>query len=471
MNKRFLAAAFALAFAGAAEATVITPVNMDPAGSGLNDSTPAEPVGGNPGTTIGEQRMRVYQFAADLWETVLDSPVETRVQASFIPLNCNATSATLGAAGTQYVFANFGNGVSNTWYGNALANALAGEDLSPAINEEDNGNEIISFFNSNLGQSNCLASSGWYYGLDGNTPAGQVSFLDVVMHEIAHGLNFSGFYDLSTGAPFSEQDGSNAFPDIYSRNVFDNASNMAWVNMTNAQRVSAAKGGKLVWTGTNVTAGAPAELDGVVTLAVIGNRPASYSIVTAGYGPLATPESFTAGRLVYGTDPTGGTHLGCQAFPAGAFTGKTVLLDRGTCSFKTKTLNAQNAGADQVIIANNVSNGFPGMGDDAAVVATIEIPSVGITKASGLALRKALAIGISVALQESATQLSGADAAGRVSLYAPSTLALGSTFSHFDVSLAPNALMEPFINDDLDAATDLDLTPALFKDLGWTLQP
>jgi hypothetical protein len=82
-----------------------------------------------------------------------------------------------------------------------------------------------------------------------------------------------------------------------------------------------------------------------------------------------------------------------------------------------------------------------------------------------------LAICISVALQESATQLSGADAAGRVSLYAPSTLALGSTFSHFDVSLAPNALMEPFINDDLDAATDLDLTPALFKDLGWTLQP
>jgi hypothetical protein len=39
------------------------------------------------------------------------------------------------------------------------------------------------------------------------------------------------------------------------------------------------------------------------------------------------------------------------------------------------------------------------------------------------------------------------------------------------VSLTPNALMEPFINDDLDAATDLDLTPALFKDVGWTLQP
>ena len=46
-------------------------------------------------------------------------------QASFTALSCSATSATLGSAGTQYVFANFGAGVANTWYGNALANALA----------------------------------------------------------------------------------------------------------------------------------------------------------------------------------------------------------------------------------------------------------------------------------------------------------------------------------------------------------
>jgi hypothetical protein len=39
------------------------------------------------------------------------------------------------------------------------------------------------------------------------------------------------------------------------------------------------------------------------------------------------------------------------------------------------------------------------------------------------------------------------------------------------VSLTPNALMEPFINDDLNAADTVDLTPALFKDVGWTLQP
>ena len=470
MNKKtLLAAAFSLAFAGAAQATVITPVSADPEGSGLNDPTPAAPVGGNPGTTVGEQRMIVYQFAADLWEAVLDSPVETRVQASFTALSCSATSATLGSAGTQYVFANFGAGVANTWYGNALANALAGEDLSPDNGTEDNGREIVSRFNSNLGQANCLSGSGWYYGLDGNTPAGQISFLDVVMHEIGHGLNFQGFYRLTTGAPFGTA--PNNFPDIYSRNVFDNASGMAWVAMTNAQRVTAATAGKLVWTGANVTAAAGGELSAQVNLVTLNNRPQTFAKVTAVYGPLATPANFTSGQIVYGSDPTGGTHLGCQAFPAGAFTGKTVLLDRGTCSFKTKTLNAQNAGAAKVVIANNVASGFPGMGDDAAVTATIAIPSIGITQASGLTLRKNMITGLNVALQTSATQLAGSDPAGRVYLYAPSTLAQGSTFSHFDTSLTPNALMEPFINDDLNAATDLDLTPALFKDVGWTLKP
>ena len=463
MNKQtLLAAALSLAFAGAAQATVITPVNMDPAGSGLNDATAAAPVGGNPGTTVGEQRQIVYQFAADLWEAVLDSPVETRVEASFADLSCSATSATLGSAGTRSVHANFDNGVPDTWYGNALANALAGEDLST-------GNEIQSRFNAKLGASNCLTGSGWYYGLDGNTPAGKINFLDVVMHEIGHGLNFQGFYSLTTGAPFGTA--PNAFPDIYSRNVFDDASGKAWVEMTNAQRVTAATGGKLVWTGANVTAAATGELEGVVSLRTLGSRLGPIPMVTAVYGPLATPESFTASKLVYGTDPTGGTHLGCQPFPAGAFTGKAVLLDRGTCSFKTKTRNAQNAGATRVIIANNVATGFPGMGDDPVVTDTISIPSIGITKASGLSLRKTLPLGMTVALEQSATQLSGADSAGRVHLYSPSPLEQGSSFSHFDVSLTPNALMEPFINDDLNAADTVDLTPALFKDVGWTLQP
>jgi hypothetical protein len=65
--------------------------------------------------------------------------------------------------------------------------------------------------------------------------------------------------------------------------------------------------------------------------------------------------------------------------------------------------------------------------------------------------------------------MAGADAAGNVQLYAPTVLAQGSSFSHYDTRLTPNALMEYAINADLAGHIDLDLTPALFQDEGWQL--
>ena len=67
--------------------------------------------------------------------------------------------------------------------------------------------------------------------------------------------------------------------------------------------------------------------------------------------------------------------------------------------------------------------------------------------------------------------LSGADAAGRVRLYAPSTVAAGSTFSHFDTELSPNALMEPFDTPEVQGQFIVDLTSGLFSDIGWQLNP
>ena len=67
--------------------------------------------------------------------------------------------------------------------------------------------------------------------------------------------------------------------------------------------------------------------------------------------------------------------------------------------------------------------------------------------------------------------LQGADNAGRTRLYAPTTVASGSTFSHFDSNLLPDALMEPFDSPTVQAQINVDLTPALFADIGWTLNP
>jgi len=74
-------------------------------------------------------------------------------------------------------------------------------------------------------------------------------------------------------------------------------------------------------------------------------------------------------------NPAGPT-TACTAFPAGTFTGKIALVDRGTCTFAVKALNAQNAGAIAVIIGNNAANqSAPGLGgaDPAVTVPTMSV--------------------------------------------------------------------------------------------------
>ncbi|MGB7068505.1 MAG: hypothetical protein WBD22_03355 [Pyrinomonadaceae bacterium] len=59
----------------------------------------------------------------------------------------------------------------------------------------------------------------------------------------------------------------------------------------------------------------------------------------------------------------------------------------------------------------------------------------------------------------------GSDSSGRVQLYAPSPLRIGSSVSHFSNAASPNLLMEPSINSGLPI--DLDLTRQLMRDIGW----
>src|SRR5262249_10534565 len=133
-----------------AQAT-ITIVNVDGAGEGFNDPTPVAPVGGNLGTTLGDQRLIAFQYAADTWGAQLTSPVEIRIQASFDPLTCTATSAVLGSASTASIVSDFpGAKFRKTWYAVALGNKLAGLDLAPGTDD------IIARFNTSIGTDpNC----------------------------------------------------------------------------------------------------------------------------------------------------------------------------------------------------------------------------------------------------------------------------------------------------------------------------
>src|SRR4029078_1487330 len=82
-------------------------VNQDGPGEGFNDPSFRAPVGGNSGTTLGQQRLNVFQFALDPWESLVDSSIEIRVGADFASLSCNSMSALLGSAGPETVFRDF----------------------------------------------------------------------------------------------------------------------------------------------------------------------------------------------------------------------------------------------------------------------------------------------------------------------------------------------------------------------------
>src|SRR5258706_3881014 len=118
-------------------AATITIVNKNAPGVGFNDPTPVAPVGGNAGTTLGQQRLIAFQAAAGIWGATLDSNVPIQIIATFEPLSCNATSATLGSAGTIFIWDNFpgvapfpGAEFPFTFYHQALANKRAGVQLN-----------------------------------------------------------------------------------------------------------------------------------------------------------------------------------------------------------------------------------------------------------------------------------------------------------------------------------------------------
>src|SRR5437667_11809494 len=135
-------------------AATITIVNEDGPGEGFNDPTSAVPVGGNSGTTVGQQRLIAFQFAASIWGATLSDTVEIKIQSAFNPLPCTASSGVLGSAGPIQIVSDFpGAAFPRTWYAVALGNKLAKTDLLPGPSGTS-ADDIRAQFNSSLGGTN-----------------------------------------------------------------------------------------------------------------------------------------------------------------------------------------------------------------------------------------------------------------------------------------------------------------------------
>lgn len=488
MNKCLLTVCLgvALSMATAAQAADFNLINVDPTGVGLNDTAVATPVGGNPGKTRGQQATIVYRYAMDMWGGVLESSQVVNVQASFAPLACTTTSGTLASAGTTFVVTGSPDDRPNRAYGSALADAVFDLDLIAYFYGPDYEGypDIASRFNGDLGKPGCLEGMSWYFGLDGKTPEGQVNFLNVVMHEIGHGLGVQGFINRTVT---SSNFGANSYSaiDAYTANAYDNVINKPYAEMTSSERRTALlTPGRTVWTGLKANQTAALTLDNRNALkasapaAIAGQN---YEIGYAGFGPLALPPAFANKALVLindgaGPSNTDGCDLNTASSPTSTFTyankasvvGKIAVIDRGACSFAPKVKIAQDNGAVGVIIVNTGA-GVIDMGNSAPPLTGITIPTVMVSLADGNQI-KANITSARVAVAGSPF-LAGADNMGRTRLYTPSTFAPGSSFSHFDTALMPDALMEPFDSPTVQAQISADLTPGLFSDIGWTLNP
>jgi hypothetical protein len=464
-----LALALACAAGSAQAAATIVIVNLNAAGVGFNDATPATPVGGNPGTTLGQQRLNAFQRAADIWGATLTSNVTIRIGASFVPLSCTASSAVLGAAGANEIWSDFANAPrANTWYPSALASKLANEDVASPGEPH-----IIARFNSRLGLfADCLPGSGFYLGLDDDFGS-DIDLVTVLLHEFAHGLGFQTFTDDETGAQIQD------IPSIWDYYLLNNTTNRTWVESTAAERAASAITWRgLSWNGPNVTAAVPQVLAGAPNLALggaaAGTAAGNYSVGDAAFGPRlsATPLS---GQLMPVVDQADGSGLACTALNSLnslAVRGNVALVDRGSCDFVAKARYVQAAGAIGMVVADNQPGDVASLGGNDP---TITIPAVRVTQADGSAIKAVLQrrsrtqSGVTAGLGLDTSQLAGADSAGRILMYTPTVYSPGSTVSHYTTEALPNQLMEPSINLDLTHALTppRDLTFPLLRDIGW----
>lgn len=197
-------------------------------------------------TGFTPEAQAAFQFAVDIWETLLTSDVVIEVDASWVVLPLGV----LGGAGPENFIRNFPNAPrADTLYPIAIANKLAGQDLD--TDRADIGAEFSSVVDD------------WYFGTDGNTPANQIDFVSVVLHELGHGLGFSGSAQVDNGQGSL---GFNGLPSIY--DVFvENGAGTAITTFPNpsADLLAQFQSGDLFFNGTNAVA------------ANNGNRPQLYA--------------------------------------------------------------------------------------------------------------------------------------------------------------------------------------------------
>ena len=128
------------------------------------------------------QAQDAFQRAIDVWRTHISTPVAIRIDASYQNQGAN----TLASAGPRFLYElTDANDASNSIIvGDALTDALLGSD--------QNAGEPDIIVNVNSGRTD------WHFG-EGDPGPAEIDFTSVILHEIAHGLNFINLGGVENG--------------------------------------------------------------------------------------------------------------------------------------------------------------------------------------------------------------------------------------------------------------------------------
>ncbi|HET9033796.1 MAG TPA: PA domain-containing protein [Dokdonella sp.] len=447
-------------------------VNLDQAGVGLNDNTPATPVGGNNGTTLGQQRMNLVQRAASIWGSRLVSSVPIRVGVQFAGAFACAQNpgdfVYLAFAGpSAYYTTNPPPDPPHPIvYPTALRNAILGTVADPSTPEISM--RINPLMDS---QPGCISgTTGFWYGISPDiAPPGNATrypLLPLVLHEMAHGLGFVQNHNLQNGS---------GFPPYYytfDTRVFDNTLGLFWTQMSDNQVLfSAANDPNVIWKGPNVDAVKSTYLRKPLRLRIDATAQPG-EVAQAFYGPLL-PATGLAGMAALVNDGSANPGEGCgTVLNATQVQGRIAVVKRGTCGFEQKTRNAAQAGAVAVLILNNRAE-TPG---DPLPVAggfdyTLHIPTATVAYQTGLTLLSQLSATPNAVVTVEpipGSSLLGIQT-GFMRLHAPAQISQGSSISHFTSDTGGPLLMQAEVSPTL--FDRLDMTPESLRDIGWTILP
>ncbi len=124
---------------------------------------------------------KAFQYAVDIWETILESPVPIHMEANWVVME----GTTLGSCYSNgyYLGLYFGALMPYAYYPIAVAEKMAKSEITDSFEPD-----LVAQFNKD---------AEWYYGTDGQTPTGKYDLVTVVLHEIGHGIGFIGTMGLN----------------------------------------------------------------------------------------------------------------------------------------------------------------------------------------------------------------------------------------------------------------------------------